>query len=407
MDHIEIGEQRLMKIRSPKRFSIIALLVLVSVAAITSQARAERSFQEVIQEHFRQWDANHDGKLEATEIDQLMNHPAIQGEAAAALAAIKLRERETPGKERHSFNVNLQQLLSGKGPSSKASAADSARGGAHAFNFADHYNRNLKILQNLPPKLFAHGQPDFSLMHQGEIGDCYFFSITGALAAREPARIKRMIVPEANGSFVVHFFDGETIPIPTLSQAEILVNNSGKSLQDGYWLAVLEKALGLRMRRMIKSEAKKTAEATDAMASGGDTGMVIHLYSGHPAQSIALRNRDKKGRTLEELKRELPRALSQNHLVGLTMNANPPQGGHKVPGLGYNHAYAILEYKPREEIVTIWNPWGSDFKPKGPDGVEHGFTAEHGVIHMPLHVMYDEFSTVFIENPEARKEKRR
>lgn len=298
-------------------------------------------------------------------------------------------------------------MLSGKGPSAKASAADSAKGGAHSFNFVEHYNRNLKILQNSSPKLFANGQPDFALMHQGEIGDCYFFSVTGFLAASEPARIKQMIEPQGNGGYMVHFFDGERIPVPSLSQAEILVNNSGKSLQDGYWLAVLEKALGLRMRKIVKSVAKKTAEATDAMASGGDTGMVIHLYCGHPAQRIGLRDRVKKTETLAELKRELPRALAQNHLVGLTMNAKPPQGGHKVPGLGYNHSYSILDYNPGDEIVTIWNPWGSDFKPKGPDGVEHGFSAQHGVIHMPLHVMYDEFSNVFIENPEARKAKRR
>lgn len=374
---------------------------------ITAEARAERSFSEVVQEHFRQWDANHDGKLESAEIDQLMNRPGIQGEAAAALAAIKLRERETPAKERRQFSVNLQQLVSGRGPAAKASAADSARGGAHQFNFNDHYNRNLKVLQNISPKLFAHGQPEFALMHQGEIGDCYFFSVTGFLAAREPGRIKRMIEPQANGSYVVHFFDGEKIEFPTLTQAEILVNNSGKSLEDGYWLAVLEKALGLRMRRFAKSEAKKTAEATDAMAGGGDTGMMIHLYSGHPAQHIKLRERAKERETLAELRRELAQALSANRLVGLTMAASPPNGGHKVPGLGYNHSYAILDFNPKAEIVTIWNPWGENFQPRGPEGVQHGFAAEHGVMRMPLQEMYQQFSSIFVENPNVRRERKR
>lgn len=70
---------------------LFATAMLLAFGLNTPEARAERSFQEVVQEHFRQWDTNYDGKLESAEIDQLMNHPGIHGEAAAALAAIKLR----------------------------------------------------------------------------------------------------------------------------------------------------------------------------------------------------------------------------------------------------------------------------------------------------------------------------
>ena len=49
----------------------------------------------------------------------------------------------------------------------------------------------------------------------------------------------------------------------------MLVSNSASSLADGYWLCVLEKALGKRMCARTRNEAKRTAEVIDAMASGG------------------------------------------------------------------------------------------------------------------------------------------
>ena len=123
-------------------------------------------------------------------------------------------------------------------------------------------------------------------MKQGEVGDCYFFSLTGYLAARKPEKIVRMIVLEPGGNFNVRFFDGEVIPVSAPTEAEMLVNNSASSLSDGYWLCVLEKAVGKRMRATTKNQAKRTAEATDAMAGGGGTGMMIKLYSGHRSQAI-------------------------------------------------------------------------------------------------------------------------
>ena len=104
------------------------------------------------------------------------------------------------------------------------------------------------MLGTLVPRLFAGNGPDFLVMKQGAVGDCYFFSLTGYLAARKPEKIVRMIVLEPGGNFNVRFFDGEVIPVSAPTEAEMLVNNSASSLSDGYWLCVLEKAVGKRMR---------------------------------------------------------------------------------------------------------------------------------------------------------------
>ena len=78
------------------------------------------------------------------------------------------------------------------------------------------------------------------------------------------------------------------------------------------------------------------------------------------------------------------------------MRRSPPDVHAKVPGLGYGHAYAILDDSPKTDRVTLWNPWGNHFAPKGP-GAEHGFVTEHGLFQVPLATLYGQFSTVHLE----------
>ncbi len=377
--------------------SLLALLLPLSPARGLGLEPGKR-FAEVVRAHFAEWDLNRDGRLEAQEIDRLMNRHTIRGEEAAAVATIKLRECTTPLAERAHFSTSLAQLTGGAGSQGRALAADPARGGPHPFSYEAHFLLNLKVLGTLVPRLFAGNGPDFRVMKQGAVGDCYFFSLTGYLAARKPEKIVRMIVLEPGGNFNVRFFDGEVIPVSAPTEAEMLVNNSASSLSDGYWLCVLEKAVGKRMRATTKNQAKRTAKATDAMAGGGGTGMMIKLYSGHRSQAIKLRDPREAAKRLSELRRELPAVLARGMLTGVEMNRAPPAGQAKVPGLGYDHAYAIIGYAPRTDLVSVWNPWGQNFTPKGPEGVEHGFVTEHGVFQIPLTTLYHQFSTVHLES---------
>ncbi len=78
----------------------------------------------------------------------------------------------------------------------------------------------------------------------------------------------------------------------------------------------------------------------------------------------------------------------------------PPSGEQKVRGLGYHHAYAIMAFDFKSDRVTVWNPWGQNFKPKGPEGAEGGFATEHGIFHIPLATLYQQFSNVHLETTE-------
>ena len=381
--------------------SVILILILAALAPLPGQTQSPAKesvtrFAQVVQDHFAAWDLNHDGRLESQEIDQLMNRHGIRGEAAAALAAIKRCERAAPIAERTHFSIEVGQLTGASGLEPSA-AGDPAHGSRRPFNFEAQFRRHVKVLRTLVPRLFAGTRPDFHAMRQGPIGDCYFFSLTGYLAARRPQKIVRMIEPEPHGTFRVRFLDGEVIAVSAPTQAEMLVNNSPGSLADGYWLCVLEKAVGKRMRATTKSQARRTAEATDAMAAGGDTTLIIKLYSGHKARAVKLRDPKEAARRMAELRLTIPSALSRAMLASVEMGREPPQGHARVPGLGYGHAYAILGYSAKTDQVKIWNPWGQDFIPMGPQGIEHGFATKHGVFLIPLATLYDQFSTVHLE----------
>lgn len=370
------------------------------VASLTIGGLADRAhFVDVVQAHFAAWDLNHDGRLEGQEIDKLMTRRSIRGEAAAALAVLKLRERQTPAPERPGFTLSPGDIDDLDRHGSPTVAVDKARKAPHAFHAESTFKRYTHMLESLVPRLYAGSGPDFPAMKQGPIGDCYLFCLTGYLAARHPAKIRQMIVVEPNGNFVVRFPDGEEFPVSAPTEAELLVNNSASSLADGIWLCVLEKAIGERMRRTARDPANRTAEATDAMAAGGSTGMIIPLYSGHKARSIKLRDGRESAARLQELRRELPATLAHGRMASVEMGNEPP-GQPKIPGLGYHHAYAILAFDPKSDRVTVWNPWGQHFQPKGPEGLQYGFAAEHGIFHIPLTILYHQFSTVHLETTE-------
>jgi hypothetical protein len=356
-------------------------------------------FAEVVGRYFPVWDLNHDGLLQRSEIDRLMNDPSIRGESAAALAATKLRERNLPSAERPGYAVKLDELsgTDGEDPVREgfpAQVGDRAEAPA-PFPYQTRFRRFLSELDKMPERLYAHEGPKFESLRQGPIGDCFFFSVTGGLAARDPGRIVAMIEPRPGAAFLVRFPGAAPVRVPPLTQAEALVNNAASTLDDGLWPVVLEKAVGAVLRARARAD-RRTAEPTDSIAHGGSTGQILSLYTGHTTRKFALRNPPLAPERLAEIRRILPWALEHGKLAGATMGG-PPAGQAKVPHLGYNHAYAVLSFDRQSDLLTLWNPWGNTFTPKGPDGPELGFTTRHGVFRLPLETFYHIFSGLQVE----------
>ena len=362
-----------------------------------ANAANHHTFAEVVREHFAKWDLNHDGKLEAAELDELIKRPRIHGDEAAALATIKKRDRHAIAAKITDYAASEQELEKGveEGP---VRELDTARGESKPFHFEPTYEKLCKQLAEVNRQLYAHDQPDFALLHQGGIGDCFFFSVVGNLAAHQPHRIQRMIEPEERGGYVVHFGDGVEVKVAKPSDVEIVVNNSTYTIEDGIWLTVLEKAVGHRIHDTAPP-AKRTKEDTDTIAMGGSTRAIISMFTGHQTDAVKLRDPKAEAERLSELRREITAALHARRLVAISMGKDPPpaNNGKKVPGLGYGHAYAVFGYDPAIDMIKVWNPWGNDFKPKGPPGAEHGFETKHGEFEVKLETLYRQFSAVDIE----------
>jgi hypothetical protein len=376
-------------------YAVIAAIGLIAWAPTGGRADAVR-LADVVASHFKAWDLDQDGRISAREIDVLMTRPSIRGEAAAALAVLKERERAMPANARSEFEVGADQVEFLDSIGSHPVAYDAANGELGPFRSEAHFKHNLAVLRTLTPRLYAGDGPNFKVMKQGPIGDCYFFCLVGSVAARDPNRIWRMIQPGPQGSYDVHFLNGETFNVSAPTEAEMIVNNSASSLEDGYWLCVLEKALGERMRETTRLPFQRTPEPTDAMASGGTPDLVINLFSGHRAERVLLSELAQSPDWMDRVRAELRQVVADGRLATATVTA-PPPGRPKIPGIGYRHAYAVLGYDPDNDLVTLWNPWGNDFQPKGPEGEIYGFKRVHGVFKIPFPVLYREFTALHLE----------
>ena len=61
------------------------------------------------------------------------------------------------------------------------------------------------------------------------------------------------------------------------------------------------------------------------------------------------------------------------------------------------HAFSILGFDKENDMVHVWNPWGNNFTPTGPDGVENGYTTKTSRFDIPLKDMVQVFKDITFE----------
>src|SRR6185295_3968187 len=118
-----------------------------------------------------------------------------------------------------------------------------------------------------------------------------------------------------------------------------------------------------------KPEAQTPVSPIDALGRGGSAGTMLSFITGHEITRFSFKfakdtaatpaQRDAK---LSELRNQLNAAVRENRLMtcGTTKTT--------TPGVTPNHAYAVLGFDAKTDAVTLWNPHGSSFTPKGPMG---------------------------------------
>lgn len=341
-------------------FTLLPFTVLANdhktVPLSAEELKGITPFAAVVQRNWNSWSK---GNATVTKLDLIaqMASPAYTGEDAAALVALEIYLKKNPA-------VDL----------ATAAAIDDPK-------IMDRYYRNVLKLRRVKRVLFANGQPTFELLQQGPVGDCYFFSASGWMARNRPADVMNAITRLDDGRFRVRFANGDEATVTAPTDAELAINDSDSTLQDGIWMSVLEKATGTIQARTYRKSAEIPDPTVAIDTAGIPIGSVVKRWTGQEVKVFRLGARVQR----DQVRRALIRMQERTSLATSLLLHRPPAK------LAYDHVYAIMGFDPGTDTVTIWNPWGTDFTPNGPSGPENGYARKKGIFTLN----FDEFVSFY------------
>jgi len=351
----------------------------------------DAGFRQLFTSLFTEWDSNGDGVLDMKELNAAIENPDVHGSDAAI--AVYLHRHLQVDKEGQVNGLSLADVQALAASPDVQKIITSRAWHIEAINHS----------------LFVPGDPNLATFHQGGIGDCYLLAVIGTYAFQHPEMVREMIQVQTNGGFEIEFGTGRTVEVGPLTDSELIMGAS-EGRDHGVWLSVLEKAYA---QIDLENKERKTGQAieaedavdTDFIGHGGYYSPVIVLLSGHKVQGAPLGRwvkQDPQGGL--EKAHELMAKLSVEHRLMATGSSGDKT--KKLPkGIVHGHIYGVLGYNPVTRMVTVFNPWGNQVKPKGPPGLVNGYPTEHGIFEVPL----DEFVQIFAgftyetDKPAAQK----
>ncbi len=305
---------------------------LTDAGARSPQQQFAQQFFATVHANFAKWDLNHDGSLSREEIELVMQNPRVTGDAAAALAALKL------GSTKSNELANTRSFV----PADiDAMERQLAAGQKLDPNFVMYFAAGLKKLAQQPRQLFIEGIPRMTAIRQDFTSDCYFLSAAGAVAQSNPQAIVRLIARNRDGSYTVSFPGQQPLRVPAPTDAEIATYTISK---DGIWLGVLQKAFALIRIRMEPNQPT-TRHPMDSVGFRTGSTRVMELLTGHPSRAILLPTATQKpadDRLIAQTRSELTAAFREHRAVTASNT---------------HHAYAVVAYDAEADLVTVHNPY--------------------------------------------------
>ncbi len=333
---------------------------LISNSVLAAENNEAAGLAILFKQSFANWDCNRDGVLTKDELDQALQNPAIKGNQAAALAAIKIYSRTTWKEENSTQTFSLADLCSSNNTTGSGTTTALPK-------LVSLFNTYQKKIAQESALLFSDGRPHIEEIRQGKTGDCYFLSTIGGLAYHTPQRVIDMISQNSDGSYTVTFPRHRPIAVPAPTDAEIACYSDAG--EDGVWLHVCEKAYAIYKNKKTRRDA---TEALEVVIHGGSGARMLMFMTGNSCIRYPT-----KTTSIEQLRQELIEALSNHRIV------NTGTSGHCL---------TILEYNPSTDIVTVWNPWGTS-------GIYSTVNQQmnHGVFSMPLTDLQNYFVSILPE----------
>jgi hypothetical protein len=336
------------------------LFVLVAGSAVgveQSTSSDVENFCLTVRQNFKYWDSDSDGVLTMDELSEGIENPNVRGDAAAALAAIRVRQRHLLKTNPQTRNFALSQVL-----------VDSAAFDPVAVkDLATYFATFQKKLRREARQLFSTGMPHLESIRQGKSGDCFFVSTVGGLVNANPQAIVQMIAENPDGSYAVNFprRPPEVVAPPTDGEIAVYSDAGG----DGIWFHVLEKAYSQIQARIRNRD---DIEPLDAVSRGGSSSRAVVFLTGHAARTYHFRTSEDV-----DLGSVVANAMSEHRIV--EANAR-------------GHACTVIGFDPQSREITIWNPWGTDAFYK-----TVGRRLDNGVFTMPLPELKQRFVSFGVE----------
>ncbi len=206
--------------------------------------------------------------------------------------------------------------------------------------------------------LFGAGGPQYTDVHQGATGDCYFVATLAEVAQESPSAVTDMFIVNGDGTYGVRFFQNGTARyvtvdtmLPTYSGGYFLYANMGdhaSSTSNVLWVALAEKAYAQM------NEAGWLRPASWGGGTNSYAGIEGGLF-GHAARQVVNYHAEHRGVNGVTDSAFLNDAVTHGRLVGIASLGNPADS--RVVG---NHQYIMIAYNDSTKTVTLFNPWGID-----------------------------------------------
>jgi hypothetical protein len=206
--------------------------------------------------------------------------------------------------------------------------------------------------------LFGASGPQYTDVHQGAVGDCYFVGTLAEIAQESPAAINNMFVVNGDGTYGVRFYQNGTSryvtvdsQLPTYAGGYFLYANMGdhtSNLSNVLWVALAEKAYAqVNECGWLRPASWGGGTNSYAGIEGGMFTDVVRQVVNHTAYNYAVYGAADAS--------ALANAVSQHKLVGYASNSDPTDS--RIVG---NHQYVVVGYNSSTQTVTLFNPWGID-----------------------------------------------
>lgn len=365
-------------------YSILGLLCVFFTLSLSGAE--ELSFWDRAKADFALWDLDKNGELSLGEIDRAIADPKVKAADAATAVAMRraLKSKKTPLAPLTIDKIAPTKVEKSTPPAAEADKNASLKAApvetkSKGPDLEGLYKSALKKINANRASLYGPSGPKLESISQGRVGDCFCLAPLGAMTHRDPDQVRAMFQAEKDGKLKVKL-GKELVEVPPLTDGELALLASTRG--EGNWVQLYEKAMGVH----LASKKAKLTTPIGAVGSGGSAGTALSLLTGQPIERFSMKAlKDPKTEEslrkakLEELRTRLELAVKDKRLI---CGGTPSKV--EVPGVTPNHAYAILNYDRKTDLVTFWNPHGQTFKPKGPAGLKNGYEVKVGKFQAPL-----------------------